>query len=203
MITALQSTSLICEKIKCFRLHCSKGLGQGQRACHPMRTVQWRLLERSRFLGACHLWSSQCWAAAGCPLGGWVSIQAPWQPAPSQPSALPKQQATRGLGEEAHQGLCFIRVNRGDTGSAWSAQRRTATWPLASADTDPCRQPAQPQLPRVSARPWWLRCLHAGLAAACTQHQSSSMGLLSSWLSSASCSEEPMRLLRRFPSRPP
>lgn len=31
--------------------------------------------------------------------------------------------------------------------------------------------------------------------------QSSSMGLLSSWLSSPSCSEEPMRLLRRFPGR--
>lgn len=38
--------------------------------------------------------------------------------------------------------------------------------------------------------------LHAGPGG---QRQSSSMGLLSSWLSSPSCSEEPMRLLRRFP----
>lgn len=42
--------------------------------------------------------------------------------------------------------------------------------------------------------------LHAGPGG---QRQSSSMGLLSSWLSSPSCSEEPMRLLRRFPSKPP
>lgn len=59
----------------------------------------------------------------------------------------------------------------------------------------------QPQDPRpVQAREQPARRapgrLHAGPGG---RRQSSSMGLLSSWLSSPSCSEEPMRLLRRFP----
>jgi hypothetical protein len=55
----------------------------------------------------------------------------------------------------------------------------------------PCAQPGTESVPAVPAM---------DISTLARQLQSSSMGLLSSWLSSpSSCSEEPMRLLSRFP----
>lgn len=97
-----------------------------------------------------------------------------WHPRrPAAPKANPRQRR-RGGGAQA---CALLWVNRRPRRAARARSQGTPTATAATA------LGTRRQAGRLSAR---LR-------------QSSSMGLLSSWLSSPSCSEEPMRLLRRLP----
>lgn len=123
--------------------------------------------------------------------GGPGHHRAPRAPGACASRALPKQTRNRGRGTG---GGAQPVLYWGSTRGALRGGPRGPASAHAHAAAGPRARPGSRTKPRPRGgasrrgRPWrpWRR-------------QSSSMGLPSSWLSSPSCSEEPMRLLRRFP----